>query len=206
MLSQAPAVVPPAPVVPSIGISLVQPVQMSNVSEKAWNEIVEFGDSEEFFFMISESNALQHNACKYDGSDDDEFGVQIADKHSLRCRLKNVFSEWAALVQKTVKMSDVSFFKAAVNPGAPGHLLASASDDDEVDSDDGGKVDCSPTWASLDNHILVAQSMTIKSKFNGDALHDDRIRIHQGINCSIQLCVTDSQGRLLAIPSEAGWY
>ena len=44
--------------------------------------------------------------------------------------------------------------------------------------------------------------MIMKSKFNGDALHDDRIRIHQVNNRSVQLCVTDSQGRLMGIPSE----
>ena len=46
--------------------------------------------------------------------------------------------------------------------------------------------------------------MSPKLKFDGDALHDDRVRVHQGINRSIQLCVTDSQGRLMAIPSEDG--
>ena len=39
-------------------------------------------------------------------------------------------------------MSGVSFVKAAVNPGAPGHMLASAPDDDEVDSEHGGRVGC----------------------------------------------------------------
>jgi hypothetical protein len=83
-------------------------------------------------------------------------------------------------------------------------ILASASDDDADPSDDDGQIVCSPSWASLNNHNLAAKSMTMKAKFNGDALHDDRIRIHQGINRSIQLCVTDSQGRLLAVPSEDG--
>ena len=46
--------------------------------------------------------------------------------------------------------------------------------------------------------------MSSKSEFNGDVLHDDRVRIHHGNNRSIQLCVTDSQGRLMAIPSEDG--
>jgi hypothetical protein len=46
--------------------------------------------------------------------------------------------------------------------------------------------------------------MTSKSKFNEDALHDDRVRVHQGINRSVHLCITDSQGRLMAIPSEDG--
>ena len=35
-------------------------------------------------------------------------------------------------------------------------------------------------------------------------LIDNRVRIHLGIHRSIQLCVTDSQGRLMAIPSEDG--
>ena len=83
-------------------------------------------------------------------------------------------------------------------------MLASAQDDDKVEPDDDGKVVCSPCCASLDNHNLAAQSMIMKSKFNGDALQDDRIRIHQDINRSVQLCVTDSQGRLMAIPSEDG--
>ena len=51
---------------------------------------------------------------------------------------------------------------------------------------------------------MAAQSLSSKSKFDGDALHDDRVRTHQGINRSIQLCMTDSQGRLMAIPSEDG--
>ena len=71
---------------------------------------------------------MQDIACEYDGSDYDEFNVQIADKHILRCCLEKVFSEWAALVDKSVKMSGVSFFKAAVNPGAPGHLLRAEDD------------------------------------------------------------------------------
>ena len=83
-------------------------------------------------------------------------------------------------------------------------MLASASDDDEADSGDDGKIACSPSWASLDNHNLAARSMTTKSQFNGDALHDDRIRIHQGINRLVQLCVTVSHGRLMAISSEDG--
>ena len=45
--------------------------------------------------MISKSNALQDIACEYDGSDDDEFNVQIADKHIMRCCLEKVFGEWA---------------------------------------------------------------------------------------------------------------
>jgi hypothetical protein len=80
----------------------------------------------------------------------------------------------------------------------------SASGDDAVPSGDDGQIVCSPSWASLNTHNLAAKSMTTKAKFNGDALHDDRIRIHQGIDRSIQLCVTDSQGRLLAVPSEDG--
>ena len=62
VVSQAPAMAAPAPAVPSIGVplaqSLAQPAQVSNASEASWNEIVEFGESEEFFFMISDSNAL----------------------------------------------------------------------------------------------------------------------------------------------------
>ena len=72
---------------------MTQPAQISNASENSWNEIVEFGNSEESVFMISESNALQDIACEYDGSDDDEFNVQIADKHFLRCCLEKLFKE-----------------------------------------------------------------------------------------------------------------
>ena len=67
VVSQAPAVALPAPAVPSIGAPATQPAQIANVSEDSWNEIVEFGDSEKSFFMISESNALQDIACEYDG-------------------------------------------------------------------------------------------------------------------------------------------
>ena len=244
VLSQAPAAAAPVPAAaapvsaaPSIGVPLVQPAQASNVSESSWNEIVEFGDAEDFFFMISEPDALQDIAIEYGESGDEDFKDQIADEHFHRCWLGKLFSMWAPLMKNSVRVNDVSFFKAAVNPGAPGHLLraaddnadsyavpssdgqgetleqlnspcpwilASASDDDADPSDDDGQIVCSPSWASLNNHNLAAKSMTMKAKFNGDALHDDRIRIHQGINRSIQLCVTDSQGRLLAVPSEDG--
>ena len=57
VVSQAPAVAAPVSAVPSIGVPLAhpptQPVQVSNASEASWNEIVEFGDSEESFFMTS---------------------------------------------------------------------------------------------------------------------------------------------------------
>ena len=183
VVSQALAVVSPAPAVPSIGAPMTQPAQISNASEDSWNEIVEIGNSEEFFFMISESNALQDIACEYDGSDDDEFNVQIADKHILRCCLERIFNEWAALVDKSADSFALPSSDGQgetleqLNSPCP-WMLASASDDDEVESDGGGKVVCSPTWASLDNHNLAAKSMSMKSKFNGDALHDDRIRIH----------------------------
>jgi hypothetical protein len=86
------------------------------------------------------------------------------------------------------------------------YMMASASDDDpDVDSNGDDKLPCSPSWASLDIQNLAAQSMTSKSKFNGDALHDDRIRVHQGINRSVQLCGIDSQGRLIANPSADGF-
>ena len=82
--------------------------------------------------------------------------------------------------------------------------LPSSGDDPDVDFGGDAKHPCSPSWASLDAHNLCAHSMTSKSKFNEDALHDDRVRVHQGINRSVQLCITDSQGRLMAIPSEDG--
>ena len=52
VVSQAPqvAVVSPAPAVSSIGVPLTRPAQISNASEKSWNEIVELGNSEEFLF------------------------------------------------------------------------------------------------------------------------------------------------------------
>ena len=90
----------------------------------------------------------------------------------------------------------------AVSIALPSSDSQGESDDDAVDSNDDDKVSCSPSWASLDSHNLAAQSMSPKLKFDGNALHDDRVRVHQGINRSIQLCVTDSQGRLMAIPSE----
>ena len=75
-MSQAPAVAAPASAVPSIGVPLAQPlaqpVQVSNASEASWNKIVEFGDSEEFFYMISDSNALQDIAGEYGYSSDDD--------------------------------------------------------------------------------------------------------------------------------------
>ena len=53
VVSQAPVVAPPVPAVPSIGLpvaqSPAQPVQVPNALEASWNEIVEFGDSEEFW-------------------------------------------------------------------------------------------------------------------------------------------------------------
>ena len=52
------------------------------------------------------------------------------------------------------------------------------SDDDAVDSNDEDKVSCSPSWAWLDSHNLAAQSMSPKLKFDGDALHDGRVRAH----------------------------
>ena len=90
--------------------------------------------------MISESNALQDIACEYDESDDDDFDGQIADKHFHRCWLGKSFSMWAALMEKSVRINDVSFFKAAVNPEAPGHLLRAAVEDADsyaVPSSDG---------------------------------------------------------------------
>ena len=158
VVSQAPAVAPPVPAVPSIGLPMaqspVQSVQVPNASEASWNEIVEFGDSEDFFFVVSDSNALQDIAGEY-GSEEE------------------------------------------LN-------LSSSGGGPDVDVGGDVKHPCSPSWASLDIHNLCAHSMTSNSKFGEDALHDDRVRIHQGINRSIQLCVTDSQGRLMAIPSEDG--
>ena len=104
VVSQAPAVADPALAAPSIGVPLAQPstqsTQASNVSEESWNEIVEFGDSEEFFFMISDSNALHDIAGEYGSSSDDDSKVQTADNHSLRFCLKKGFNVWAALVIK----------------------------------------------------------------------------------------------------------
>ena len=63
---------------------------------------------------------------------------------------------------------------------------------------------CSPTWACLDTHNLAAQSMSVKTRFDDDAMHDDRIRVHQGVERSVKLCDIDSHGRVMAIPSEDG--
>ena len=71
-------------------------------------------------------------------------------------------------------------------------MMTKFPDDDAVDSNDDDKVPCSPSCASLDSHNLAARSMSPKLKFDGDALHDDRVRVPQGINRPIQLCVTDS--------------
>ena len=61
-MSQAPTVAAPAPAALSIDVHSAQPStqpgQASNVSEESWNEIAEFGDSEDFFFMISDSNTF----------------------------------------------------------------------------------------------------------------------------------------------------
>ena len=143
VLSQAPAAAAPVPAAtapvsaaPSIGVPLVQssvqPAQASNVSESSWNEIVESGDAEDFFFMISEPDALQDIAIEYGESGDEDFKDQIVDEHFHRCWLGKSFSMWAPLMKNSVRVNDVSFFKAAVNPGAPGHLLRAA--DENADS------------------------------------------------------------------------
>ena len=92
------------------------------------NEIVEFGESEEFFCMISDSNALQDIAGEYDSSSDDDSKIRSADDHSLRCCLTKVFNGWAALVVKkscvllpaTGKLQTAATGKLQT---APGHLL-----------------------------------------------------------------------------------
>ena len=166
--------------------------QPAGFSADAWDEVIKFGDAEEdFAFMIADSsvvsNALEDIACLYDESDDDIDDLQVADAHYV----KKIFASWVS------SHGVIESINADNSPNVDG-------ESDLEDADQPEATVCSPSWASLDAHNLAAQSMSVKTKFDGDAMHDDRIRVHQGVDRSVQLCITDSQGRLMAIPSEDG--
>ena len=132
-------------------------VESDGFSNDACDEVIKFGDSEEdFAFMIADSNALEDIACLYDVSDDDIDDLQSADAHYV----KTFFAFW------------VSSVFCLTSRGFEG-----GSDTEEADQPVTNL--CSPTWACLDTHNLAAQSMSVKTRFDDDAMHEDRTRVHQ---------------------------
>ena len=198
VVSQPPVDASPSVVVPAAAAdaSGAGPEDEGGFSNDAWDEVIRFGDAEEdFAFMIADSpsltasekrrsvNALEEIACVYDESDDDIDDLQVSSAHYA----KKCFAFWVSSIS----------CNAVASPDVDGVSVFKDADQPETNV-------CSPSWASLDEHNLAAQSMSIRTKFDCDAMHDDRVRIHQGVERSVQLCITDSNGRLMAIPSEDG--